>query len=66
MPQSEEIKQLMKKFFPAMVARREDGLCPFCSKVIKPEEEFEGDALGLKEFELSGLCRSCQAETFGP
>jgi len=58
------MKELMKKFFPAMMARREDGLCPFCSKLIKPEEEFEGDALGLKEFGISGLCRSCQAEMF--
>lgn len=40
----------------------ENGICPFCKKVIKIEE-FD-DELFLKEYKISGLCPTCQNEIF--
>lgn len=41
----------------------DEGLCPFCKKPII-KEDFR-DALSLREFEISGLCQSCQDDFFG-
>lgn len=40
-----------------------DGVCPFCGKEIVPENEFK-DGLSLREYEISGLCQSCQDDFF--
>lgn len=39
-----------------------DGVCPFCGKDIDMDE-FK-DTSSKKEFELSGLCQSCQDDFF--
>jgi len=56
------------------VERAEKGLCPFCSKTVAYHNqlflllidaaEFRDD-LSRKEFEISGLCQTCQDKTFG-
>lgn len=40
-----------------------EGRCPFCGKTIDPLTEFR-DGLSYREFRISGLCQSCQDETF--
>lgn len=37
--------------------------CAFCSGVVNGREDFRDD-LSCKEFQISGLCQSCQDETF--
>ena len=46
-----------------MVQTHAEGKCPFCGKEIDIETEFR-DALSKKEFEISGLCQSCQDDFF--
>lgn len=55
-------KQIMKAIFPEQMENVEKGLCPFCSKEVK-EEDFR-DEISKREFKISGLCQSCQDETF--
>lgn len=50
---------MLKKMFE----KKSQGVCPFCGKKINPEVEFKDD-ISKKEFELSGLCQSCQDEMF--
>ena len=38
------------------------GYCPFCHKKVNTLD-FR-DALSIREFEISGICQSCQNETF--
>jgi hypothetical protein len=49
--------------FGERVRAFEDGNCPLCSKVIHPNTEFK-DELSLREYEISGLCQSCQDGIF--
>jgi hypothetical protein len=39
----------------------EADLCVFCQK---PATDFR-DALSIKEYTISGMCQSCQDDTFG-
>ena len=39
-----------------------NAICPFCNKPVN-ENEFK-DELSRKEFEISGLCQSCQDDFF--
>jgi hypothetical protein len=55
-------KDIIKKLFPGAWQRIKTGQCPICGKPIKPED-FK-DRLSLREFEISGMCQSCQDETF--
>jgi len=55
-------KQIMASIFPVETERVEKGLCPFCGKEVK-EEGFR-DELSKREFKISGLCQTCQDETF--
>lgn len=55
-------KEFMETFFPEETKRQEQGLCPFCSHKIE-ESEFR-DPLSLKEYQISGLCQSCQDDFF--
>jgi hypothetical protein len=48
--------------FEEQVRNREQGLCAFCAKAVK-ETDFE-DELSKKEFNISGMCGSCQDQTF--
>ena len=41
----------------------EHGFCPTCSKPVS-SLEFR-DALSKKEYEISGMCQSCQDSVFG-
>jgi len=51
-----------KAGFSKEVERVERGNCPFCGRQIKMEE-FK-DALSRKEFQISGLCQTCQDTIF--
>lgn len=56
-------KKIMEKAgFSKEVERVERGNCPFCGRQIKMEE-FK-DALSRKEFQISGLCQTCQDTIF--
>lgn len=57
------MNEFVKKMFPEMVARKEAGQCPTCDK--DPQKEGFKDELSKREFELSGMCQTCQDETFG-
>ena len=39
-----------------------EGKCPFCKKVIVMEDFL--DSLSRREYEISGLCQSCQDKFF--
>lgn len=39
------------------------GRCPLCTHPVDPSSF--SDALSRREWEISGLCQSCQIETFG-
>ena len=39
------------------------GMCPFCKNPVK-DTEFK-DALSRKEFDISGVCQTCQDKVFG-
>ncbi len=55
---------LMRKAgFNEEVDAVEAGKCPFCKKPVKMSE-FR-DELSKREFQISGLCQSCQDKTFG-
>lgn len=55
-------KEIMRKAgFGDQVDRVEKGLCPICGK---PVGVFR-DELSQREFEISGLCQSCQDSVFG-
>lgn len=56
------MEQLRRSIFSEEYARRDKGLCPFCGKEINLEA-FR-DELSRKEFNISGLCQTCQDETF--
>ena len=45
-----------------MFNRKEQGLCPFCGKDMT-NPSFR-DELSRKEFEISGLCQTCQDNYF--
>lgn len=48
--------------FNKEVERIELGLCPFCSNPVKAED-FKNES-SRREFNISGLCQSCQDEFF--
>ena len=55
-------KEILKQVMPEALERIEAGRCPSCGKPID-DMKFK-DALSEKEFEISGLCQSCQDEVF--
>ena len=57
-------KELMKKAgFEKEVEMVENRICPFCKKSVDVVNGFR-DGLSIKEFEISGLCQSCQDDFF--
>ena len=56
-------KKVMRRIFPEEVRRIEAGKCPLCNEFIDPTA-FRTDN-DIKEFNISGLCQSCQDEVFG-
>lgn len=55
-------KEIMEKLFPGAIKRIEKGQCSICSEKIK-SDEFR-DEVSLREFQISGMCQSCQDKTF--
>jgi len=49
--------------FPEQAARNAMHMCPFCNVGISIGD-FR-NPISLREYEISGLCQSCQDETFG-
>ena len=56
-------KILQQAGFGEEVKAVEQGNCPLC-KCKVDKDEFR-DELSRKEFEISGLCQSCQDDIFG-
>jgi len=54
----------LEKLFPEEINALKQNKCPFCKKEINVEKEFR-DSLSKKEFNISGLCQTCQDKTFG-
>lgn len=54
---------LQQAGFGEEVKAVEQGVCPLCKHKVD-KDEFR-DAISLKEFEISGLCQSCQDDIFG-
>lgn len=54
---------LQQAGFSEEVKAVERGECPLC-KCKVDKDEF-GDETSRKEFEISGLCKSCQDDIFG-
>ena len=52
---------VLRKLFPEQMQRRDEGRCPFCDR---PITSFRS-SLAAQEFEISGLCETCQNATFG-
>lgn len=55
-------KDIIKKLFPEYLEKIENGKCPLCNEIVQLES-FDDD-LSRKEYAISGLCQSCQNETF--
>jgi len=54
---------LQQAGFGEEVKAVERGDCPLCKRKVD-KDEFR-DELSRKEFEISGLCQSCQDDIFG-
>jgi len=54
----------VREKFEVINKRRVDGDCPFCGEPIDHIHGFR-DELSRREFEISGLCQTCQDEVFG-
>ena len=57
------IQELIDAMFPEGAQRIQEEKCPFCGKSIDVEKEFRDD-ISKREFEISGLCQSCQDDVF--
>ncbi len=51
--------------FNIEVEQVEKKICPFCHESIPFRILSFRDDISFKEFKISGLCQSCQDETFG-
>ena len=51
------------KIFKEAARLKEMNRCPFCKNIIN-QRDFRDD-ISRKEFQISGLCQSCQDEFFG-
>ena len=54
-------KNIVEKIFPGTIEKIEKKICPICNN---PIGEFK-DRLSRKEYEISGMCQTCQDEIFG-
>lgn len=56
-------KDIMRSIgFGDHVDKVEQGTCPFCNKQVQLDSFV--DKLSLKEFQISGMCQSCQDDFF--
>lgn len=58
---SPEILDAIETLFPGTARKIATGKCPSCEF---PVGSFR-DEVSLKEYEISGLCQTCQDEIFG-
>jgi len=59
-----DIEKLLTHMSPVGLSRQEAvarELCAFCGGCAKSFK----DGLSIREYEISGLCQTCQDETFG-
>lgn len=59
-----QLSEIAKKMFPQSQDRIDAGTCPLCKAKINGESDFK-DPASIKEYEISGMCQSCQDKTFG-
>jgi hypothetical protein len=57
---SEEMWKAIERLFPGTQAAIDDNACPMCHN---PIEGFR-DKLSEREWEISGLCQTCQDKVF--
>ena len=57
-------KEIIKTLFPEQYERIEEGKCATCAKEVDWELEFEDDDIGMREFLISGMCKTCQDKKF--
>ena len=50
--------------FGIEIERVESGNCATCNKTVHPNKEFRDD-LSRREFDISGMCQTCQDGVFG-
>lgn len=58
---SSDIKDMIESVMPGTAQAIQEKKCPFCKEPITTFH----DKLSMKEYEISGLCQSCQDEMFG-
>ena len=56
-----EMRKAIERFFPGTAKAIAESKCPTCSQ---PIGEFR-DPLSKNEYEISGMCQSCQDSVFG-
>ena len=54
--------EILRSLFPVEEAARDNGACPFCGTPVNMGA-FR-DELSRREYQISGLCQTCQDETF--
>lgn len=50
---------------PTRYEIKEEYKCPICGKVFNSVENEFRNEISVKEFNISGLCQSCQDNVFG-
>jgi hypothetical protein len=59
-------EKLMKALgFSKQLRLIKDGKCPICSKAVNLHELEEKGDEARNEFEISGMCYTCQVKVFG-
>ena len=57
-------KNLREFGFGKQVDNAENGVCALCGSPKTKREDFK-DALSWKEFQISGMCQTCEDNIFG-
>ena len=63
MPLPPDLSKPIFALMPHLADRIINGCCTFCDEFIE-SDEFDNE-LSAKEYSISGMCQSCQDETFG-
>jgi len=58
------MKQVIDAYFPGTLSALRECKCPVCKTPIVIADFV--DLLSLREYEISGLCQSCQDQFFNP
>jgi len=54
-------ENIVETIFPGTIDKIQEGICPFCNNKVG---DFN-DELSKKEYNISGLCQTCQNKVFG-